>query len=165
MRLPFLMLTAFLLFEGCIPLNSPGASGNNIYIGNYFFSPAIDSGTADRNDELAVTFWWADSMSGVGHTIVWDSGPPPLPENRPIQFNGTYTVTLTPGRYVYHCSLHEQFFMTGLIIIVPFDTPTASGTESGPHPSPVPALVTRPSPGALQGSPRRAARRSQPATS
>jgi hypothetical protein len=112
-----------------------------------------------------VTFWWADSMSGVGHTIVWDSGPPPLPENRPIQFNGTYTVTLTPGRYVYHCSLHEQFFMTGLIIIVPFDTPTASGTESGPHPSPVPALVTRPSPGALQGSPRRAARRSQPATS
>ena len=164
MRSPLLFLTAILLFQACIPLNTPGATGNSVYVGNYYFTPVIDSGTADRNDDMVVTFRWADSASGVGHTIVWDSGPPPaLPENVPLQFSGSYSVTLHPGNYFYHCSYHEGFGMAGVIVVVPFDTPTASKTSNGSQPAS--PLVIQSSPGAMQANPRKAARRSRPATS
>jgi hypothetical protein len=53
--------------------------------------------------------------------------------------------------------------MSGVIVVVPFDTPTASRTARSSQPDE--ALVTPPSPAAVPENPRRAVRRSQPATS
>ena len=63
MRLPLLILTALLSFVACIPLNNPGATGNSVYVSNYMFSPVLDSGTADKDGNLVVTFRYADSTS------------------------------------------------------------------------------------------------------
>ena len=157
MRALFLFLTAVLSFQACIPLNSPGASGNQVYVGNFYFTPVVDSGTANRDDELVVTFRWIDSASGIGHSVVFDSAPGALPDMIPQTFTGFVSITLTPGRYVYHCSYHENFGMVGVIVVVPFGTPTASAGSRDPF--------TQPDPEAVQASPRQAARRSQPATS
>jgi hypothetical protein len=164
MRLPLLILTALLSAVACIPLNSPGATGNNVYVSNYMFSPVLDSGTADKNDSLVVTFRWADSVSGIGHTIVWDSGGGPLPPNNGLQYSGMYTVVLTPGRYFYHCSVHESLGMYGVIDVVPFGTQTQTGQLTNPD-RPLPTLVTQPRPKAAPGSPREEARQSPPVTS
>ena len=161
MRLPLLILTGLLSLLACLPLNSPGATGNNIYVTNYMFSPVLDSGTADKNDSLVVTFRWADSASGIGHSIVWDSGPPPVPPNHGLQYSGSYIVVLTPGRYYYHCGQHgDGFGMYGVIDVVPFEVSQLTKPDR-----PLPTLVTQPSPKDAPESPRRAGRRSQPATS
>lgn len=169
MRLTFLMLTALLSALACIPLNTPGAGGNNVYVANYFFTPVVDTATAGNNSQVEVTFRWADSTTGIGHTVVWDSGPQPLPDDAPLTFSGTYTVTLFPGRYGYHCDRHADQGMAGVIVVVPFGTQTSSRTLPDPHQSPdqapVPALVTQPSPGAVRESPRRSDPRSPPVTS
>jgi plastocyanin len=168
MRLLFLILTAMLLAVGCLPLSSPGATGSNIFVSDYKFSPKLDSVVADRNDTVHVTFRWADSSSI--HTVVWDSGPAGAPAVVPEgdqgpQDNGTYSATLTLGYYGYHCKLHPEYDMRGEIAVVPFGTMVGSGSRVGYHAVPGPALVTRSSPEAAQESPRRAARRSRPATS
>jgi hypothetical protein len=164
MRLPLVVLTAVLSLLACLPLNSPGATGNNIYVSNFMFSPVLDSGTADRDDNLVVTFRWSDSASGIGHTIVWDSGPPPLPINNGLQYSGMYMVNLVPGRYFYHCSIHTNFGMYGVIDVVPFGTPTGESHLTDSR-RPTPVLVTQPGPTAARESPRQAGRRSRPATS
>jgi hypothetical protein len=165
MRLPLLMLAGLLSLLACIPLNSPGATGNNIYVTNFAFTPVLDSGTANKDDILVVTFRWADSASGVGHTIVWDDGPTHPPDDD-LQFSGTYDVSLEPGQYSYHCSVHnEGFGMSGVIIVLPFGYQPPAANRINPKASAVPALVTQPSPAAVQANPKQAARRSQPATS
>jgi plastocyanin len=165
MRSSVLTLTAMLLLWACLPLTFPGATGNNIYVYNFLFSPRLDTATAGRNDSVTVTFRWA--AESFGHSVVWDSGPEPLPADQPVTFSGgTYPVSLASGSYTYHCGVHgTEFGMTGQIVIQPFDTPMASRTLRGPHPSPVPALVIQASPEAVQANPRKAARRSRPATS
>ena len=177
MRLPFLMLAAMLLALGCIPLNTPGATGNNVYVGNYFFTPVIDSTTANQKDSATITFRWADSLTGIGHRIVWDSmqgglgNDSVVPAANPLQFTGEYDVSLASGRYYYHCSVHggadNAFGMDGQIVVLPFgfSPPVIAQKKQDPHASPVPVLVTQPSREAARESPRPAARRSQPATS
>lgn len=163
MRIPLLMLVGLLSLVACLPFSESGNSGNNIYVTNYAFNPVLDSGTADKNDTLLVTFRWADSATGIGHTIVWDSGPAPLPQGTGLMYTGTHTVILTPGRYFYHCSVHTDFGMYGVIDVIAFGTPTESRLTL-PR-SALPDLVTRPSPAVVPERPRRAGRRSQPAAS
>jgi len=171
MRSRLLIFTAALLLGACIPLTTPGATGNNIFVYNYFFSPVYDSTTALRNDSATVTFRWTDSSGG--HSIVWDTLPDGVTVgNLPVTFTGNYPFPLAVGRYVYHCSLHgdpanpgTNFGMGGIIVIRPFDTPTSSKALPGRQGSPVVALVTPPVPGAEPGSRKRAAQRSRSATS
>ena len=121
MRLPLLMLVGVLSLVACLPLNDPSNSTHNIYVSNFAFNPVLDSGSADKNDSLVVVFRWADSTSSIGHTIVWDGGPT-TPENVGLQYSGSHTFVLVPGRYTYHCSVHlNDFGMAGVIDVVPFD--------------------------------------------
>jgi hypothetical protein len=166
MRALFLLVTAILTFQACIPLNSPGATGNSVYVGNFYFSPVTDSGTMDKDDQLVVTFRWVDSTSGIGHSVVFDSGPEGVPPGIGQMFSGYASVVFTvPGRYVYHCSFHENFGMVGVIEVVPFGVGTASRAPHHPNAAPIPTDLIQPSPEAAQESPRQAARQSQPATS
>jgi plastocyanin len=177
MRLRLLMLAGMVLALGCIPLTTPGATGNNVYVGNYYFTPVIDSTTAGQNDSATITFRWADSLTGVGHRIVWDSmkggmgNDSVVPGPNPLQFDGTYDVVLASGRYYYHCAVHggadNAFGMDGQIVVLPFGfTPPQTALRlQDSHPTPVLPLITQPSREALRESPQRAARRSQPATS
>lgn len=166
MRFPLLIATGVLSLLACAPLNSPNGGSNNVYVTNFLFTPVIDSGTAMKGDTLPVTFRWADSVSGIPHTIVWDSAPGPLPGNVGVKYGGSQTFILTPGRYLYHCSIHvDNFGMAGLIVIVPFDTPQASRTQSSPSSPVVPVVATPPALRAARGSPPPGARQSQPATS
>ena len=176
MRSLFLLLTAALAFQACIPLNTPGATGNNVYVGNYFFTPVIDSSTAARNDTTVITFRWADTASGIGHRVVWDSvtggdSTTMLPANDVLRFSGTYEVGLTKGRYYYHCAVHggpdNGFGMDGQIVVLPFgfSPPTSARPVRARRLASAPAAVTPPSPAAGQANPTGAARRSQPATS
>jgi plastocyanin len=173
MRSSLLMLTAMLLLLGCIPLSTPGATGNNVYVANFFFTPVQDTAQTDVNNTATITFRWADSMS-AGHRIVWDSvngGDGSVPPGNDLQFSGTYEVNIGVGHYYYHCSVHggalNDFGMDGQIVVLPFGyTPGQTGQKvQDSHSSPVPALVTRPNPAAAPESPRRVAPRSQPATS
>ena len=168
MRSPLLMVAAMLLLQACIPLDTPGASGNNIFVLNNNYSPIVDSLIAASNDTVFVTFRWGDSS--VGHSVTWDSvvppGPGPLPDDVQVTSDGNYGFHLASGTYYYHCAVHETTYgMVGQIVILPFGTYLNSRRLASHHAVPAPALVTRPSPGAAQGSPRRAGRRSQPATS
>lgn len=172
MRLPLLIATGILSLVACAPLNSPNGGTNNIYVSNFLFTPVIDSGTALKGDTLPVTFRWADSVSGIPHTIVWDSAPGPLPGDVGVKYSGSQSYVLTPGRYVYHCSLHGgdnpvsgQFGMGGLIVIVPFDTPVEQPPAAPPISLRAPVLATPPAPTAARASPPPAARQSPPATS
>jgi hypothetical protein len=166
MRSRKLLLTALLLLPACIPLTTPGATGNNIFVYNFFFTPVFDTTLALRNDSVTVTFRWTDSTGA--HSIVWDSAPGGvLPDSVPAKSEGTYVVMLATGTYRYHCSIHQaEFGMAGQIVVQPFDTPPPGSSGVLPDPaSPVAAAVTRPSPGAAQANPKRAAQRSRPATS
>ena len=173
MRSFFLLLTAALAFQACIPLNTPGATGNSVYVLNYLFTPATDSSTAQRNDSTTITFRWGDTATSVGHRVIWDSlvgGDGVLPGNDVLRFSGTYEVGLAQGRYYYHCLIHGgldgSFGMDGVIIVLPFGfNPMASRPLKAPPASAAPASVTQPSPAAVQANPKQAARRSQPATS
>jgi plastocyanin len=177
MRLRLLMLAGVLLALGCIPLTTPGATGNNVYVGNYFFTPVIDSTTAGQNDSATITFRWADSLSGVGHRIVWDSmkggmgNDSIVPPANPLQFEGTYDVVLASGRYYYHCSVHggadNAFGMDGQVVVLPFGftPPEAAQKRQDAHAAPMSALITQPSREAPRASPPAAARKSQPVTS
>lgn len=176
MRSFFLLLTAALAFQACIPLNTPGATGNNVYVGNYFFTPVIDSSAALRNDTTVITFRWADTATGIGHRVIWDSvvggdSTTVLPGNDVLRFSGTYEVGLTKGRYYYHCAIHggpdNSFGMDGQIVVLPFgfSPPTSARPIQSPRLFSGPAVVTQPSPAAVQASPRPAAPRSPPATS
>ena len=164
MRIQLLMLAGVLSLVACLPLSDSSNSGNNIYVSNFAFNPVLDSGTADKNDTLVVTFRWADSATGIGHSIVWDSGPPPTPPNTGVIYSGFQTYILTPGRYFYHCGVHgENFGMYGVIDVIAFGTPTMSRLTDSRRS--LPELVTRPSPAVVPERPRRAGRRSQPAAS
>jgi len=76
-----------------------GGSNPTITVGNDFFNPTPNTVAAG-----AVTFTWATPSSG--HTLVWDSGPGTLPEDTGFLTSGSRTVTLQPGVYEYHCSVH-----------------------------------------------------------
>jgi plastocyanin len=76
-----------------------GGSNATITVGNDFFNPTPNTVAAG-----AVTFTWATPSSG--HTLVWDSGPGTLPANIGFLTSGSRTVTLQPGVYEYHCSIH-----------------------------------------------------------
>ena len=166
MRLSLLISTAVLSLLACSPLNSPGAGTNNIYVTNFLFTPVIDSGTALKGDTLPVTFNWVDSAAGIPHTIVWDSAPGPLPGDVGAKYSGSQTFVLTPGRYLYHCGLHgNEFGMAGLIVVVPFDTPTEPRVVSSRRSPPVPVITIPKGPKAAQANPPPGARRSQLATS
>ena len=76
-----------------------GGSSTTITVGNDFFNPTPNTVAAG-----AVTFTWATPSSG--HTLVWDSGPGTLPDDVGFLTSGSRTVTLQPGVYEYHCSVH-----------------------------------------------------------
>jgi plastocyanin len=76
-----------------------GGSNTTITVGNDFFSP-----TPNTVATGPVTFNWASPSNG--HTVVWDSGPGTLPANIGLLTSGSRTVTLQPGVYQYHCSVH-----------------------------------------------------------
>ena len=76
-----------------------GGSATTITVGNDFFSPTPVTVAAG-----AVTFRWATPSHG--HTLTWDSGPGTLPANTGTITSGSRTVTLQPGTYQYHCSIH-----------------------------------------------------------
>jgi plastocyanin len=76
-----------------------GGSATAITIGNDFFNPTPVTVPAG-----SVTFRWATPSNG--HTLTWDSGPGTLPANTGTMTSGTRTVTLQPGTYQYHCSIH-----------------------------------------------------------
>jgi len=143
MRLPFLLLTGLLVGWACIPLNTPGVTGNNVYVGNFFFTPVTDTATAEKNDSVTVTFRWTDTTSNIPHNVTWDSVLPPgpaLPANSGLVYTGTYAVKLVAAKYFYHCSIHggatNDFGMDGQVVVLPFgySPPTASGTPSRQQP-------------------------------
>jgi plastocyanin len=76
-----------------------GGSSATITVGNDFFNPTPNTVAAG-----SVTFTWATPSNG--HTLVWDSGPGTLPANVGLLTSGSRTVTLQPGVYEYHCSIH-----------------------------------------------------------
>ena len=76
-----------------------GGSSATITVGNDFFNPTPNTVSAG-----AVTFTWATPSNG--HTLVWDSGPGTLPADIGLLTSGSRTVTLQPGVYQYHCSIH-----------------------------------------------------------
>lgn len=103
--------TAIIVLVGLAPLaacsdygssgygGGTGGSSSTITVGNDFFSPTPNTVSAGQ-----VTFSWATPSNG--HTLVWDSGPGTLPANTGTITSGTRTVTLEPGTYQYHCSIH-----------------------------------------------------------
>jgi plastocyanin len=108
-------LAAVLVLAGCSSSTSSeggGASCTTITVGNDFFSPTPNTVAAGE-----VTFTW--STPSNGHTLIWDSGPGTLPANTVILTSGSRTVTLQPGVYEYHCSLHGSASsgMRGSIIV------------------------------------------------
>ena len=97
---------------GCSNSNSPtyggggggggtmgGGHTTNLAVNNNVFSPTPDTVSAG-----SVTFTW--STPSNGHSIIWDSGPAPLPANTAVRSSGTYSPTLVAGTYQYHCSVH-----------------------------------------------------------
>ena len=91
---------------------SGSGGGSTITVNNDFFSPS--SATVQAG---AVTFTWATPSHG--HTLTWDSGPGTLPANTGVITSGTRTVTLQPGTYQYHCSVHGApgIGMHGTIVV------------------------------------------------
>lgn len=76
-----------------------GGHTANLSVNNNLFTPTPDTVPAGM-----VTFTWATPSNG--HSIIWDSGPTTLPANTSVMTSGTFTPTLVPGTYQYHCSVH-----------------------------------------------------------
>lgn len=76
-----------------------GGHTANLSVNNNLFTPTPDTVPAGM-----VTFTWATPSNG--HSIIWDSGPATLPANTSVMTSGTFTPTLVPGTYQYHCSVH-----------------------------------------------------------
>ena len=87
------------LYGGGSGSGGGSGGGSTITVNNDFFSPS--SATVPAGP---VTFQWATPSHG--HTLTWDSGPGTLPANTGVITSGTRTVTLQPGTYQYHCSVH-----------------------------------------------------------
>jgi len=112
-HMSWIVTAAVLTLVGCGSSTSPygggggessgsgggGGSATAITIGNDFFNPTPVTVPAG-----SVTFRWATPSHG--HTLTWDSGPGTLPANTGTITSGTRTVTLQPGTYQYHCSIH-----------------------------------------------------------
>ena len=112
-HMSWIVTAAVLTLVGCGSSTSPygggsgggtgggggGGSATTITVGNDFFSPTPVTVAAG-----AVTFRWATPSHG--HTLTWDSGPGTLPANTGTITSGSRTVTLQPGTYQYHCSIH-----------------------------------------------------------
>ena len=112
-HMSWIVTAAVLTLVGCGSSTSPygggsgggtgggggGGSATTITVGNDFFSLTPVTVAAG-----AVTFRWATPSHG--HTLTWDSGPGTLPANTGTITSGSRTVTLQPGTYQYHCSIH-----------------------------------------------------------
>jgi plastocyanin len=82
----------------------------NVTVGNNFFSPAKDTVAAGT----FMRFTW--SPGGVSHSVVWLTGPVPLPANSVVQSQGKYVARLIgAGTYTYECGVHGAI-MSGSIV-------------------------------------------------
>lgn len=91
------------------PSNPGGATGNQVIISGFAFSPAT------LTIKVGTEVTWTN-MDSVEHSVVSSSGSE---VNSPlIPQNGTYShVFNTPGTYEYHCSIHPN--MLGTVIVTP----------------------------------------------
>lgn len=107
-----------LLTWGC-GSDSPGSpstgGGNNVSVGNNFFSPtelSVPAGTT-------VTWVWA--QGAVQHNVTFNDGPASA-----TQSAGSFPRTFAnPGTFTYFCSIHGAAVMHGTITV------TAAGTPGG----------------------------------
>lgn len=114
MRLKAWQAAVALAIVACNDATSGGANvggrSTTITVGNNFYNPTPDTVPAG-----SVTFSW--STPSNGHDVTWDGGPGTLPATIPVRTSGTADVTLVPGTYVYHCSIHGSGVMSGTIVV------------------------------------------------
>ncbi|MEO7104303.1 MAG: plastocyanin/azurin family copper-binding protein, partial [Gemmatimonadaceae bacterium] len=71
-------------------------------------------------------------FGGLGHTVIFDSGPNPPDDIPNITVNTSITRTLTAtGTYTYHCRIHPG--MAGTIVVAD-STRTSSATPPAAPP-------------------------------
>jgi plastocyanin len=89
------------------PTNTTGATGNEVNVANFQFSPAT------LTVKVGTTVTWK-GVSG-SHTVTSDAGAP-MAFDQPISQGTTVMVTFTKaGTYNYHCSIHAS--MHGTIVV------------------------------------------------
>jgi plastocyanin len=87
--------------------NTTGATGNEVNVANFQFSPAT------LTVKVGTTVTWK-GVSG-SHTVTSDAGAL-MAFDQPISQGGTVTVTFTTaGTYHYRCSIHAS--MHGTIVV------------------------------------------------
>lgn len=109
------------LLAACNILNNETAPNGTrtITLYNYFFYPASDTLDALEGDTISVTFVW--STNTFNHSVTWDSPPIPLRDSD-VQSIGEMDVSLVPGEFDYHCSVHQvSDNMVGKIIVKPHE--------------------------------------------
>lgn len=110
-----MILPVLIIFTACSTGNattsstvssSSTATGNNINIANFAFSPA----TLTINAGTKVT--WTNN-DGMTHTVTSDNG---VFNSGNLSPNATFSYTFnSTGTFTYHCAIHT--YMTGTVIV------------------------------------------------
>ena len=106
--LTLVVLTIAVLAACSDSTGSSGGRGNTITVSNNSFSPNPDTAAAS----VVVTFTWSNASNS--HNVTWLTGPT-TPANSSTMTSGNHVVTLSPGTYTYHCTLHSG--MNGTIVV------------------------------------------------
>ena len=92
------------------PQVPPVTQTMNVSVINNDFTP----GNAGIAAGQTVTWTW--NSGGIGHDVVFSTGPSPLPPRSGVKDAGTYQATFTnAGVYFYVCSLHSN--MEGYVTV------------------------------------------------